>query len=413
MSKTETKNSYADFDWLERAISEDYIKYYDFGEFTNLEEISSGSYVNVSCAKWKGSETIMALKHSFNLTIKEIVNEIKIQREVDYHANIIKFYGISKSNLTNNYLLVMEYADGGSLQSYLKENFNKLEWSNKYQLALQLANAVACIHNEGIIHNDLHAQNVLVHQNNIKLADFGLSRKITDASSYSTDVFGVSDVYSVGILLWQVSSGHKPFYAEHVEYDANLIMKIGEGMREKIVLDTPIEYSNLYEACWKDNPNERPTMQQVVNSSESNYPIAQVYVASCYKAGFGTEINYNLAFKWMQKAVENKSIYGQINLSNYYENSIGTNENLDKAFNLYNEAANNGNLCGLFNMGRCYELGIGIKKNESKAFEIYRNFHEKEFINGKYKLGICYYFGIGTEINKKKAFEIYFEGASD
>src|SRR6266540_1111270 len=83
-----------------------------------------------------------------------------MQREVDYHANIIKFYGISKLetdsiNQTIKYLLVMEYADCGSLQSYLKENFDKLEWDNKYQLALQLANAVACMHNEGIIHCDL------------------------------------------------------------------------------------------------------------------------------------------------------------------------------------------------------------------------------------------------------------------
>jgi len=49
----------------------------------------------------------------------------------------------------------MENADGGSLQSYLKENFNKLEWCDKYKLAFQLANAVACMHNEGIIHCDL------------------------------------------------------------------------------------------------------------------------------------------------------------------------------------------------------------------------------------------------------------------
>uniref|UniRef100_U9SX76 Protein kinase domain-containing protein n=1 Tax=Rhizophagus irregularis (strain DAOM 181602 / DAOM 197198 / MUCL 43194) TaxID=747089 RepID=U9SX76_RHIID len=286
MTETTEKDSNTYIDWLENAISENYIKYYDYTDFTNKEEISNGSFGKVFRVNRKDSDTVMALKYPLNLTIKEIVNEIKLQREVDYHSNIIRFYGISK--LENKYLLVMEYADCGSLQSYLKENFNKLEWNDKYQLALQLANAIECLDNEGIIHCDLHAQNVLVHQNKIKLADFGLSRKITDISYNLTNVLGVvpyidpkylnnikdksqlyklnakSDVYSVGVLLWQISSGHRPFYAENVEYDANLIMNIIKGLREKIVKDTPIEYSNLYKACWEDDQSKRPTIHQVV-----------------------------------------------------------------------------------------------------------------------------------------------------
>lgn len=54
-----------------------------------------------------------------------------------------------------NYLLVMEYANGGSLRSYLKKNFSKLTWNDKYNLAYQLACAVSCLHDEGIIHRDL------------------------------------------------------------------------------------------------------------------------------------------------------------------------------------------------------------------------------------------------------------------
>ena len=56
-----------------------------------------------------------------------------------------------------------------------------------------------------------------------------------------------SDVYSVGVLLWQISSGYRPFYAEDVEYDAKLIMDIKKERREKVIKDTPIEYSNLYQ----------------------------------------------------------------------------------------------------------------------------------------------------------------------
>ena len=50
---------------------------------------------------------------------------------------------------------MLEYADSGSLKSYLNKHFNELEWSGKYQLALQLASAVEFIHESGIIHRDL------------------------------------------------------------------------------------------------------------------------------------------------------------------------------------------------------------------------------------------------------------------
>ena len=49
----------------------------------------------------------------------------------------------------------MEYADSGSLQNYLKENFKNLTWEDKYKLAYQLACAVSCLHYEGIVHRDL------------------------------------------------------------------------------------------------------------------------------------------------------------------------------------------------------------------------------------------------------------------
>jgi serine/threonine protein kinase len=55
----------------------------------------------------------------------------------------------------NNYTLVLEYADSGTLKTYLNDHFNELEWKDKYCLALQLANAVLCLHERDIIHRDL------------------------------------------------------------------------------------------------------------------------------------------------------------------------------------------------------------------------------------------------------------------
>jgi serine/threonine protein kinase len=55
----------------------------------------------------------------------------------------------------NNYSLVLEYADSGTLKTYLDEHFNELEWNDKFDLVLQLANAVLCLHECDIIHRDL------------------------------------------------------------------------------------------------------------------------------------------------------------------------------------------------------------------------------------------------------------------
>jgi serine/threonine protein kinase len=52
-------------------------------------------------------------------------------------------------------MLVMEYANGGSLRSYLKKSFINLSWDDKYNMAYQLSCAVSCLHNEGIVHRDL------------------------------------------------------------------------------------------------------------------------------------------------------------------------------------------------------------------------------------------------------------------
>ncbi|GBB85704.1 hypothetical protein RclHR1_12190008 [Rhizophagus clarus] len=238
--------------WLEKSIVDEYINYYNYSEFKNLKPLGSGSYGNVVRANWKNGFFALKTFKNDKITLKEVVNEIILQKKVDFHENILRLCGITKIESGN-----------GTLKNYLNKQFNELNWNDKYQLSLQLASAVAFLHECEIIHRDLHADNVLVHQKKIKLADFGLSKKIAKASSNTSKIFGVipfvdpkslndqnykldekSDVYSVGVLMWQISSGNQPFSDKC--YDASLILSIVNGKREKIIDNTPIEYSNIY-----------------------------------------------------------------------------------------------------------------------------------------------------------------------
>ncbi|CAB4413907.1 unnamed protein product [Rhizophagus irregularis] len=200
-------------EWVENAISKKLIKYYEYKHFNNIKEIA---------------------------TANEIIETLKLRSEADFHDSVIHFFGVTsendQNNLSKNYSLVMEYADGGTLRKYLRKNFDKITCDDKLSMAYQLVCAVSCLHNEGIVHSDLHSNNILVNQNIVKLANFGLSK-----------------------------SGRPPFYTEDEQYDISLIYEITQGLREKPIPDTSIAYINLYTDCWNEEPDNRPTMSEVVD----------------------------------------------------------------------------------------------------------------------------------------------------
>ncbi|RIB10462.1 kinase-like domain-containing protein [Gigaspora rosea] len=265
--------------WIESKIHEGEITEYKFEEFEECKMISSGAFSKVYKARQRSTKTTYALKMIENNEHinKELANELKHMISMKSHKNIIEFYGITKSKdqmdpSVIKYVLVLEYADGGTLRDYLKNNATKIEWELKIHFAIQLVDAVRWLHDCDIIHGDLHSNNILIHQDSLKLADFGLSQRIVEApkSKSTSEVFGIipyidpqcfivekqdgksrrqkmnktSDVYSIGVILWEISSEKPPFKDEDT---ATLPFRIRSGLREEPVADTNHKYITIYE----------------------------------------------------------------------------------------------------------------------------------------------------------------------
>jgi serine/threonine protein kinase len=121
-----------------------------------------------------------------------------------------------------------------------------------------------------------------VNNGKLLIADFGLSKQLTEVTSNSTsNRMGVieyieprclkneyyvkdkrSDVYSLGVLLWEITSGYPPF--QNIEERDTLGYHIGHmNRREEPIEGTPLEYQQLYQKCWDDDPVKRPDINQI------------------------------------------------------------------------------------------------------------------------------------------------------
>ncbi|CAG8657313.1 6014_t:CDS:2, partial [Dentiscutata heterogama] len=134
-------------DLIKNSFNEEHIEFYEYSCFKDVKLIGEGGYGKVYSATLKNNDITVAIK-SFknNVAIREVVKELKLHSRVDMHSNIIRLHGVTKnedktSPNSIHYMLVLEYADSGTLRSYLKNNFKHLSWNDKINFALQIVSA--------------------------------------------------------------------------------------------------------------------------------------------------------------------------------------------------------------------------------------------------------------------------------
>ncbi|XP_063299645.1 mitogen-activated protein kinase kinase kinase 7 isoform X3 [Pelobates fuscus] len=250
----------------------------DYKEIEVEEVVGRGTFGVVCKAKWRGKDVAIKQIESESER-KAFIVELRQLSRVN-HPNIVKLYGAC----LNPVCLVMEYAEGGSLYNVLHgaEPLPYYTAAHAMSWCLQCAQGVAYLHSmkpKALIHRDLKPPNLLLVAGGtvLKICDFGTACDIQthmtnnkgSAAWMAPEVFEGSnysekcDVFSWGIILWEVITRRKPF--DEIGGPAFRIMwAVHNGTRPPLIKNLPKPIESLMTLCWSKDPPQRPSMEEIV-----------------------------------------------------------------------------------------------------------------------------------------------------
>jgi serine/threonine protein kinase len=214
--------------------------------------------------------------------LKEVRKEVRIMKSL-HHPNLLLFLGACTK--PGHLMIVTELME----KSFHEISTSKVDLFTKLKMAKEAAKGMSWLHSlsPAIIHRDLKPENILVNQSRkaVKIADFGLSlvkdhskqeaeemKRIRGSPAFMSpeallgnDLTPKTDVYSFGMILWELLTGKSPYDDLSIESFEQLIEEICEkGTREKIPDDCPPSFRKLIESCWAPLPEQRPSFLQLI-----------------------------------------------------------------------------------------------------------------------------------------------------
>lgn len=187
------------------------------------------------------------------------------------HPNIVNIYDVGSEN--GLYYIVMEYVEGITLKTYIEKK-GQLSFKESASIAIQVARGIEAAHNKNIIHRDIKPQNIIISTDGkVKVTDFGIA-KATSSNTISSDVMGSvhyaspeqarngfvdgrSDIYSLGIVMFEMVTGRVPF-----DGDTTVAVAL-QHLQEEIARPSiyapnlPISFEKIILKCTQKTPDRR------------------------------------------------------------------------------------------------------------------------------------------------------------
>ena len=187
------------------------------------------------------------------------------------HPNIVNIYDVGSEN--GMYYIVMEYVEGITLKTYIEKK-GQLNFKEAISIAIQVGRGIEAAHNKGIIHRDIKPQNIIIStEGKVKVTDFGIARA-TSSNTIHADVMGSvhyaspeqarngyvdgkSDIYSLGIVMYEMVTGRVPF-----DGDTTVAVAL-QHLQEEMVApsayapELPISLEKIILKCTMKSPDRR------------------------------------------------------------------------------------------------------------------------------------------------------------